>query len=328
MSRLASKVGVVAIGRNEGQRLDKCLGSVIGGTALVVYVDSGSTDGSVSKARRLCSDVVELNARNPFTAARARNEGFKRIRQLEPSLQYIQFVDGDCAIDPGWIEKAASFLDTHHDVAVVCGRCRERNPAQSIYNMLCDIEWDTPIGEAKYCGGNAMMRADAFEQVGGFRADVIAAEDSELCVRLRTAGWRIWRLDVEMTLHDAAMTSFRQWWRRAVRAGYCFAQGAYLHGSQPERHFVWETRRAWLLGAWLPLACLAAGLALGPWGWAVWMVYPMHMLQKAIRESRPLDVRLWLALFYVLGSFPQAWGGIVFMRDRLLDRQAHLMEYK
>jgi GT2 family glycosyltransferase len=164
--------------------------------------------------------------------------------------------------------------------------------------------------------------------VGGFRADVIAAEDSELCVRLRTAGWRIWHLDVEMTLHDAAMTSFSQWWRRAVRAGYCFAQGAYLHGSQPERHFVWETRRAWFLGAWLPLACLATGLALGPWGWAVWMIYPMHMLQKAIRESRPLDVRLWLALFYVLGSFPQAWGGIVFMRDRLLDRQAHLMEYK
>ena len=50
--------------------------------------------------------------------------------------------------------------------------------------------------------------------VGGFNPAVIAGEEPELCVRLRQAGWKIHRLDAEMTLHDAAMTSWRQWWKR------------------------------------------------------------------------------------------------------------------
>ena len=326
--QLASNVGIVVIGRNEGERLDKCFKSVVSRAASVIYVDSGSIDGSVSKARSAGTHVIELNARIPFAAARARNEGFERVRRLQPGLQYVQFVDGDCEVVADWIEKAAAFLDARGDVAVVFGRRRERYPTRSIYNKLCDIEWDVPIGETKGCGGDALMRVDAFQQVGGFRADVIAAEDTELCVRLRAAGWRIWRLDAEMTVHDAAMTRFSQWWWRAVRAGYAYAQGAYLHGALPERHFVWETRRAWLLGLWVPLACLAAGLALGPWGWVAWMIYPMHMLQKVVRRPGSLRVRLWLALFYVLGSFPEAWGGIMFMRDRLLGRHARLIEYK
>ncbi len=326
--QLVSKVGVVAIGRNEGERLDKCLESVIGRTTPVVYVDSGSADGSVSKARRAGSDVIELDARIPFTAARARNAGFERICQLEPGLVYIQFVDGDCEVVAGWIEEAAAFLDAHRDVAVVYGRRRERNPAGTIYNKLCDLEWDTPIGEAKACGGDALMRADAFEQVGRFRADVIAAEDTELCVRLRAAGWRIWRLDTEMTVHDAAIKRFGQWWRRAVRAGYAFAQGTYLHGAPPECHFVWESRRAWLWGIWLPLACLVAGLAFKPWGLLTLLIYPLQILRLIVRNPGPLPQRTLLAVFQVLAKFPEGAGQIKFLHDRLLGRQTAIIEYK
>jgi hypothetical protein len=247
---------------------------------------------------------------------------------LETGLAYIQFVDGDCEVVADWIEKAVAFLDAHRDVAAVFGRRRERYPTRSIYNKLCDIEWDTPIGEAKGCGGDALMRADAFEQVGGFRADVIAAEDTELCVRLRAAGWRIWRLDAEMTVHDAAMTRFGQWWRRAVRAGYCFAQGAYLHGAPPEQHFVWESRRAWLWGIWLPLACLVAGLAFQPWGWVTWLIYPLQILRLTVRNPGPLRQRALLAVFQVLARFPEGAGQIKFLRDRLLGRQTVIIEYK
>lgn len=323
-----SKLGIVAIGRNEGGRLRNCLLSAKRESASVVYVDSGSTDGSAATARGAGCDVVDLDMKIPFTAARARNAGYNRMRELATDLRYVQFVDGDCEIVPNWINKAVAFLETHDDVAVVCGRRRERYPDYSIYNWLCDVEWDTPIGEAKACGGDAMMRIDAFEGIGRFRDDIIAGEEPELCVRMRAAGWRIWRLDADMSLHDAAMTRFGEWWHRAVRGGYAYAQGAYLHGAPPERHFVWEMRRAWLLGVWLPLACLAAGLLLGPWGWIAFMIYPMHMLQKLLRESGPLRVRIRLALFYVLASFPQAWGGILYTRDRLLRRQARLIEYK
>src|SRR5262249_52477087 len=153
-------------------------------------------------------------------------------------------------------------------------------PERSIYNWLCDREWYSPPGQVRACGGIAMMRATAVETAGGFREDMIAGEEPELCVRLRGAGWRIWRLDDEMALHDAAMMRFGQWWRRALRGGYAFAQGAYLHGAPPEGHWVWESRRAWLWGIWLPLVCLAIGLAYGPWGWVVWLIYPLQLLRQ------------------------------------------------
>ena len=173
-----------------------------------------------------------------------------------------------------------------------------------------------------------MMRVVAVETTGGYRDDMIAGEEPELCLRLRAAGWRIWRLPDEMTLHDAAMTRFGQWWRRTVRSGFAFAQGAYLHGAPPERHFLWESRRARLWGLWLPLGCLAATLALWPWGLLMWLVYPLQILRQTIRNPGSLLDRTKIAFFQLLGRFPEALGQIKFFLGRLLGRQAPLIEYK
>ena len=321
------KFGVVAVGRNEGERLKRCFASLSAG-AVLVYVDSGSTDGSTQLALNQGADVINLNMDVPFTAARARNGGFRRLREVVPDLRYVQFIDGDCELIRGWSEQALSFLESHADVGIVCGRLRERFPERSVYNWLCDREWDGPAGEVRACGGNAMMRASALEAVGGFRDDLIAGEEPELCVRLRAAGWRVWRLDTEMALHDAAMTRFSQWWRRASRSGYAFAQGADLHGAPPERHWVWESRRAWLWGVWLPLACLTAGIAFRPWGWAAWLIYPLQVIRQTVRNVGPVNDRALLALFQVLSRFPEACGQIQFMRHRLRGGKSRGSECK
>jgi glycosyltransferase involved in cell wall biosynthesis len=320
-------LGVVIIGRNEGERLRRCLESVSRGAA-VVYVDSGSTDGSAQWARNHGADVIELNMRIPFTAARARNAGFRRLRAMAPDLPYVQFVDGDCELTKGWPEHAMSFLDARGDIAVVCGRLRERYPEQSIYNWLCEREWNRPPGEVDACGGIAVMRVNALEAVGGFRDNLIAYEEPELCVRLQAAGYRIWRLDFEMAVHDAAMTHFGQWWRRALRVGYGVAQCDYLYGATPQRHWVWQSRRAWLWGVSLPLACLVIGLAFEPWGWAAWLIFPLQILRQTMRNPGQAKERALLALFQLLARFPEACGQIKFMRDRLFARQARIIEYK
>ena len=320
-------VGVVIIGRNEGERLRRCLASASSSDA-VVYVDSASTDGSAQWARHCGADVIELDMSTPFTAARARNAGFKRLKEIAPYLNYVQFVDGDCELEKDWLEHAVSFLSTHLDVGVVCGRRRERHPEKSIYNWLCAREWERPTGEVAACGGDAMMRVAAVEAVGGFRDGLIAGEEPELCLRLRIAGYRIWRLDLAMTLHDAAMTHFGQWWRRAVRGGYGLAQGAHLHGPSPERLWVWESRRAWWWGVWLPLTCLTVSLAFGPLGWAVWLIFPLQVLRQIIRNHGTMKQRTLLALFNLMARFPEACGQIKFMGDRMLGRQPHLIEYK
>jgi GT2 family glycosyltransferase len=323
----SEKFGAVAIGRNEGARLIRCLES-LSAAAIVVYVDSGSTDGSAQLARDHGAEVVELDQDCPFTAARARNAGFRHLRNMAPNLAYVQFVDGDCEVRPTWPARALAFLEARREVAVALGRRRERYPEKSAYNWLCDREWDTLVGETRACGGDAMMRVIAVDAVGGYRDDLIAGEEPELCVRLRAAGWRIWRLPQEMTLHDAAMTRFGQWWRRSVRGGYAFAQGAYLHGKRPERHFVWESRRAWILGAGLPVSCLVVSLTLPPWGWAGWLIYPVHVLQKVMRSRGRWGERTLLAIFDTLILFPHAWGQIKFIRDLLLGSQTRLIEYK
>ncbi|MFJ1338174.1 glycosyltransferase family 2 protein [Pseudomonas caricapapayae] len=321
-------IGVVVIGRNEGQRLERCLASLEGSADKVVYVDSGSVDGSVQMARQRGVEVLALDMTRPFTAARARNEGFARLQRLLPSMRHVQFVDGDCEVTAGWLPKAQAFLYAHPAVAVVCGRRRERFPQRSVYNLLCDLEWDTPIGEAKACGGDALMRADAFAAVSGYRASLIAGEEPELCVRLRAAGWKIWRLPEEMTLHDAAMTRFGQWWQRSLRAGYAFAEGAYLHGAAPERHWLRESRRAWLWGLGLPLAIALACALLGSWGLLLLSAYPLQAVRLARRGGRSVRENWLQAVFLVLGKFPEMLGQVRFLLNRFGAGKTVLIEYK
>jgi len=326
--RLGNAVGVVAIGRNEGERLKGCLDSVVGLVDWVVYVDSGSVDGSVAMARATGVAAIELDMSVPFTAARARNAGFQRLRELATGMALVQFVDGDCEIVAGWLEKAVAFLDAHREVAADCGRRRERYPERLIYNMLCDIEWDTPVGEARACGGDALMRADVFEKVGRYRDDLIAGEEPELCVRLRAAGWRIWRLGEEMTLHDAAITRMGQWWKRTLRGGYAFAEGALLHGAFPERHYVRESRSAWFWGLGIPVTVSGLALLGGTWVLLLLLIYPLQIVRLAARGGRSARENWWHATFLVLGKFPEMFGQIKFLFNRHRGGQSRLIEYK
>ena len=323
--------GIIVIGRNEGDRLRRCLHSVIEQTNNIVYVDSGSTDGSIEMAKSLGVEVVNLDLSIPFTAARARNEGFYRLLELNRHIEYVQFVDGDCEIYPEWLKIAQQILETHTEFAVVCGRRRERFPEATIYNRLCDIEWDTPVGETTACGGDAMMRVSAFERVQGYNASLIAGEEPELCVRLRRQGWKILRIDADMTLHDAAMTKFSQWWKRSVRGGHAYAEGVWLHGNSPEKHWVKESKSIWLWGVIVPLIALGGvfftkGLSLLLLLGYPLMAYKIYRYVK-LRNYSSQDTALY-TMSCMVGKFPQVQGQIRFHLNRLLKRDIHLIEYK
>ena len=327
-----TSVGVVVIGRNEGNRLKESLLSAIGENRTVVYVDSGSTDGSVELAQSLGVGVIELDLSIPFTAARARNTGFEHLQQMDSQIEFVQFVDGDCRIVEQWWDAALKKLQQKPEIVVVCGRRKEEFPNDSIYNRLCDIEWDTPIGEAKACGGDAMMRVSAFKSVGGFNPKLIAGEEPELCVRLRQAGGKIFRVDAPMTVHDAKITKFGQWWKRSLRAGHAYAEGSWLHGRSPERHWLKESRSIWFWGLILPLLALAT--AWFTFGVSLLLLLSAYFLltyriyQSAQRrELTASDARLY-AIWCMLGKFPQVQGQIQFHISRLLRQQRTLVEYK
>jgi GT2 family glycosyltransferase len=321
-----NRIGVVIIGRNEGARLVECLASIPKDVASVVYVDSGSTDGSIEATRAAGAQVVALDMDRPFTAARARNSGFSTL-QRSGAVEFVQFLDGDCMLQPGWIDTAAAFLKANSQAAVVCGRRREQFPDVSVYHRLCDREWNTPVGRALACGGDAMIRAEAFASVGGFDPALIAGEEPELCLRLRATGWEVWRIDAEMTLHDAAMTRFPQWWQRARRGGFASAEGAAMHGRVQGRQGVERTRRALVWGLALPVA---AGLCMlfTPWALGILLAWPAQTARLALRDGVGSRESWEWAFFNTLGKFPEALGVLEFHLRRRSGRRRGLIEYR
>jgi cellulose synthase/poly-beta-1,6-N-acetylglucosamine synthase-like glycosyltransferase len=321
------QVGVVAIGRNEGERLQRCLDAIPAGVGAVVYVDSASTDDSVAQARRRGVEVVALDMSVPFTAARARNAGLARLRQRWPDLCFVQFVDGDCALDPGWLGKALDALCAAPHVAVVCGRRREIDPAASVFNRLADMEWDTPVGDAEASGGDALIRSSALQEVGGYDGGLIAGEEPEMCARLRARGWVIRRIDAEMTRHDLAMTRLGQWWRRAVRGGHAYAEVSALHPP------LWSRQRrsivAW--GMAVPLSALAAAPFTHGLSLLLLLGYPVlgaRILVRRLARGDALRDAGPYALFCVVGKFPEALGVARFGWNRLRGRRGGIIEYK
>jgi GT2 family glycosyltransferase len=322
-------VGVVVIGRNEGDRLKACLRSVVAvAPARIVYVDSGSTDQSLEFASSIGVTTVALDRSAPFTAARARNQGVKALLGETADIGFIQFIDGDCQMHAAWLALAYHFLDQHPDIAAVSGRRREQFPDVSVYNLICDIEWDTPVGLTKAFGGDVLCRADVFRTVGGYQDSIIAGEDTEFGVRIRSAGWKIWRLDAEMTTHDAAMHKFSQWWKRSTRTGYAYAEGARLHGSLPEKHFVKQLRSSVLWGFGM------VGVGLLSVAYSPWLLLALFMLLvgQTIRIWRNFGTKrrgaLPYALSNALGKLPEAFGVMRYLAQMSTGQAPKIIEYK
>lgn len=324
---VAPAVGFVAIGRNEGARFKRCLESLLRAGDRVVYVDSGSTDDSVSFARNKSAHTVDLSDNKSFTAARARNEGFSALMQTWPDTAYVMFIDGDCELVDGFVGAAINMLTTDESVGAVTGRCRERRPEATIYNRLCDLEWNGPVGEITACGGIFMVRAKGFRAAGGFNPAVIAAEDDDFCIRLRETGAKIMRIDHDMCLHDADMRCFGQWWRRMVRAGHAFAQVGEIHPG----YFSGERRRAWMWGLFIPaLALLGApftkGLSL-----ALLLLYPVSLWRTRaglIREGAAPEHATIGAAFLTIAKFPNLIGMLDYRRKKNSGEPVAIVEYK
>ncbi len=332
-----TKIGVVVIGRNEGNRLKRCLESILPSTDRVVYVDSGSTDGSVQMAQCLGVDVLELDARIPFCAARARNEGYAKLMELHSDLRFVQFVDGDCEIIEGWLPVAAEALEGRLELAVVAGWLHERHPEQSIYNRLGDLEWNfAGVGPVESVGGIFLVRCEAFASVGGFDPTIAAGEEPELCGRLASIGWVMCRLDRSMAWHDLAMTKFDQWWKRMIRFGYGSMDVAVRFGLPRFRRNNLRAR-AWAL--WLLAAgWLAMWSAIDPSSGVrtiatvgVLCLWPLQCCRIAFRTWRrgqAPDLSAAYAFFIMLSLWPQFLGQLLFLYDRYRKRSFRLVEYK
>ncbi len=329
----APETGFVIIGRNEGDRLKAGIRAIQTHcpSAPVVYVDSGSSDDSVAFAQSVNVDVVELDLSIPFTAARARNAGFERILSRHADLKFVQFMDGDCELQAGWIEPALNTLKSDDKTGIVSGRRVEKFPEASIYNTLMDIEWNTPVGEAHAVLGDMCVKVELFQKIGGFAENIIAAEDDDLCLRARREGYKIYRIDAVMSHHDANIMCLPQWYRRSKRGGHGYANINYLHGNGLDKHFRKELRSVAFWGGLVPTAFFVSLFVLPIAAGMLLAVYLLFILKIAVRRKRMGNssrVALAYGALILTGKIPELLGFIQFWKNKLLSRKHELIEYK
>jgi GT2 family glycosyltransferase len=331
--RILAKIGVVVIGRNEGERLRNCLVSIGKVACPLVYVDSGSSDDSVAIARSFNAEVVELDPGRPFSAARARNEGFAHLLEYWPVIRFVQFVDGDCTLLDGWLPAAAEALMEDPKRGAVLGHLRERNADASPYNRLCALEWKSQPGDLQNFGGFggiAMIRSDVLRHLGGYNPDVIAGEDSELGVRMGLAGYKVTKIDHSMATHDANMTSFQQWWRRSVRAGHAIGQRAHLNGKTALRDCVRERNSTLFWGIALPGAIAVTALpshGISLFALSAYLFLGYRVWRNRRNQGDSQSDALLYTRFLLLAKFANATGLLRFFVNRMF-RRYEIIEYK
>jgi glycosyltransferase involved in cell wall biosynthesis len=330
-NRHSPQIGFVVIGRNEGSRLDESLRAIRNDSESVVYVDSGSTDGSPEAARQLGVEVIELSAQHLFSAARARNAGFEFLRDRAPTLEYVQFVDGDCVLDPGWPSIAIATFESGEDIVAVCGRRRERLPEASIYNRICDVEWRIPpLGEALVFGGDVAIRVDALTQAGGYDPSLISCEDEELALRLRAAGGKILQLEESSGCHDAAMFRVKQWLLRAVRWGHGIAQVSSMHAASSDGHYAQAKRRTLIYGGAVPLTAIVlvpptSGISL-----ALLLLFVLQfrrLVEQTLNIGIEKDARLW-SMSCVMAQPANLVGMLLYHYRRRVGDELRIIDYK
>ena len=329
-----NRLGIVVIGRNEGERLRACLEKLARSPYPICYIDSGSTDLSVEFARRFADHVESLSPDLPFTAARGRNRGLTVLSENYPELEYVHVFDGDTEVEDGWLEFALEVLEADPYLGAVCGRRRERHPEASRYNALCDMEWDTPVGDTEAFGGDALIRVMAWNDAGGYDEKLIAGEDPEFSHRLRRKGWRLERLDHPMTVHDADITTLSQWLTRSKRAGHAYAEGLSLHRA--DGYYKKEVRSILFWGGVIPAAAIASALLAfkdrrAMLGVGVLALYPVLWLRVRSYRRRLGDdnaASSSYAMSIVRGKFAEFSGVLLWVSNRIRRTQSSLVEYK
>ena len=329
-------LAVVIIGRNEGERLRRCLLSVEemhcpeGGIERV-YVDTASEDGSAEMVESPGVRVIRLSPKEP-SATLARNAGWRAV-----SAPFVLFLDGDCQIEKDFVVRALpNFKDPK--VAIVWGRLREAYPSASLYNRLMDVQWiclrSLPEGPCFYGTGVGLVRRSALEAVDGFNMKMINGENTEMGRRMQALGYVVLHLALPMVRHDAEMLRFLHYSRRFFREGYSYARLEEIFRTSDQPLFRFEFSP--LGGALMligPPAALAGSIAFR--SWLVLAVPALVLLVLLARtafryrtRASSLGEALLFSLHWHFKLIPNFLGHLAYHNDKRTGRRRGLIEYR
>jgi glycosyltransferase involved in cell wall biosynthesis len=224
-------VSVVIPVKNDRDRLDCCLCSLaeqeyVCSRYEIIVVDNGSTDGSDEVARR---HGVTLLIHPDLRVGALRNRGIAQSRG-----QILAFVDSDHETPPDWLTRGVQRLLADSGVCVVGAHY-----AAPLQGTWVQNTWEKhrlrvrDCRETRWLGaGNMFLRREDFDRVGGFREDLVAAEDVDLCVRLAQHGKIINDPEIYNIHHGEPKTLaaffWKEYWRGSSGVRAFFHQGMPL----------------------------------------------------------------------------------------------------
>jgi len=176
-------VSIIVPTYNSQNTLEKCLNSIRDQTYAnieTIIVDNGSTDRTVEIAHQYGAKVHTL-------------VGVERSKQINYGVKmaqgkYVYRVDSDFILDSTIVEEATRKCeDEGYDaVSIFCAS----DPTISFWSKVRNLEKDCYKDELLYTGAR-FFKKEVFESIGGFREDLIAAEDYDLYNRLKKTNYRI-----------------------------------------------------------------------------------------------------------------------------------------
>lgn len=190
----------------------------------LIVVDNGSTDGTLEF---LESQGIRLLNCPGLTVGSLRNRGVEISTGI-----YIAFADSDHEVRPDWLEKGSQVLDSDPDI-VACG-AHYLPPANGTWVQK---SWaihrlrNTDSEEVEWlASGNLFVRRDKFLEIEGFNESLIAAEDVDLCHRLRGKVGKVFHDPGIASIHHGEASTVKhfirkEWWRGSSGIRAWISQG-------------------------------------------------------------------------------------------------------
>ena len=300
-------VSVIVPVRNDSKRLETCLASLnrLSNRPEIIVVDNGSTDDSARVAEALGARTLVYPG---LKVGSLRNRGVEQSSGI-----VLAFVDSDHEVTEDWLERGLEVLSEASDV-VACGSHYLAPPDGTWVQRTWAIHrlrGPSRVEAIEWLGsGNLLVKRTAFEAIGGFREDLVAAEDVDLCHRLIQNSGRIIGDRTIRSIHHGepkTLSDFvrKEYWRGSSGLKAWVSQGFPLRDLPS---FLWPMWHALfcLLTVLLLLVLFIRPSGIGFIAWFVcfglWIVPSVLLaIKTCVAENRISEVHRLATLYFVYG---------------------------
>ena len=218
---------------NEEKFIKRCIDSLLAQTfpVKIMVLDGGSTDSTLDILDSYGDSIRVID--NP--GKRVPNARNRALEHLDDDITHCLEIIGHSWIDNDHVEKRVNdLIELESTLGIKVGAIgclTESADSDDHVSSWIEGALRSPIGS----GGGQFQRfegrhqtkvpafclhnVEALKSVGGWDERFITSQDSDLSMRLISAGWQLWRSDVSC-VYMHKRSSLKNWWKMCHRYGF------------------------------------------------------------------------------------------------------------